>query len=93
MNVVKSPILLYLGINNRKEIVSSEMGTAQLIKLLANPISGDFFKVIKKVLCEISLPVAVYTNNKIKNAEIISAVLETVVDFMSKSCYSQSSLM
>jgi hypothetical protein len=62
------------------------MGTAQLSKPLAKPIRGDFSRLITNAWCDSSLLVAVYTNKRIKSAEMISVVFASAEGFMSKSC-------
>jgi hypothetical protein len=75
--------------NNNTEVSNSVTGTDQLKKDPAKLRRGDSLRVIKKMLWEISLLVAVYTNRRMKTAEMISVVLANVDGFMSKCCYTK----
>jgi hypothetical protein len=60
-------------------------GMDQLRILLAK-CRGDSSKLIKNIWCDSNLLVAVYTNKRIKSAEMISVVFASPEGFMSKSC-------
>ena len=74
---------------------NSKIGNSQDKIFALEAINGDALKIALKVLCSKSLLVAVYTNSRMNNAEIISVAIVFLRGFMlfiyqtikvSKSC-------